>query len=181
MIPFTKRERWLSVSLALALGAWALYALALAPARARRDTLARLIPEQQAQLRDLQAQSRQYTQLDGQLTEARARSAAADPNFEVMPFLETLLDRQKLTGHLAALTPDNLQPQATELAVTLELKEISWGQLWNLLSAVETAPAAVRVATLHLRKSLQNEARLDATLGLASPKPAQMALVTQMP
>ena len=180
MIPTTLRERWLAVSLALALGAGALYALALGPARARIRTLQRLLPAQQTQLRDLQAQSLQYTELRQELDQARAQRASADPDFEILPFLETLLDRHKLSAHVATMNPDSLQPQAGELTVTLELHDLSWRPLIDFLRAVETSPSAVRVGRLHLRKNAKNEALLDATVGICSPRPGQMALATQV-
>jgi type II secretory pathway component PulM len=179
MMPFTPRERWLSIGLTLALGVWALYALALRPAGDRIRTLERLVPQQQTQLRDLQAKSLQYTQLHEELAHARARIASEDPNFEVLPFLEKLIDRQKLTSHLVTMNPEPLQPQAGELTVTLELKEISWRELIDLLRAVETAQSAVRVGSLHLRKSAKNEALLDSTVGICSPKFDPSALATQ--
>jgi type II secretory pathway component PulM len=181
MIQITPRERLLSVSLTVALGAWALYALALRPASDRIRTLQRVIPEQQAQLRELQTKSAQYTDLRQELAQARAKMAVQEPGFQIMPFLESMIDQHKLARHVVTMNPDTLQPQTdySETVVTIELHEISLKQLIDFLTAVETANTIVRVGSLHIHKDPKNEALLDSTVGICSPKLSQPALATQ--
>jgi hypothetical protein len=183
MMQITKRERLLSVGLTVALAAWALYALAVRPAGDRIRTLQRVIPEKQAQLQELQAKSAQYTALRNEFAQAKTQMASQEPDFQLLPFLETLIDRHKLAGHLVTMGPDTLLPQTeySEVVVTIELHEVSLKQLIDFLSAVETSTSVVRVGTLHIRKDPKNEALLDSTVGIGSPKISQMALATQMP
>ena len=63
MIEMTSRERRLLVGLVAAVAIWALYALAVGPARDRVRTLQRIIPQKQAELQELQAKGARYTAL----------------------------------------------------------------------------------------------------------------------
>ena len=181
MMQITKRERLLAVGLTVAVGAWAVYALAIRPATDRIRTLQRIIPEKQAQLRELQDKSARYKDLRNDLVQARAKMASQDPNFEITRFLETMIDQHKLTKHVVTMSPDTLQPQTdySETVVTIELHDISLKQLVDFLSAVETSKSIVRVGRLHIRKDPKNEALLDSTVGICSPKLGPPALATQ--
>jgi type II secretory pathway component PulM len=182
MIQITPRERLLALGLAVAVGAWSLYGLALRPAAQRICTLQRVIPEQQTQLHDLQAKSTQYTELRQELEQARSKLAAQEPDFQIMPFLESMIDRHHLTQHVSTMSPAaTAQSQADygQTVVTMDLHDLSLKELIDFLSAVETTNALVRVASLHIHKDPKNEARLDSTVGIACPKPGQPALATQ--
>jgi type II secretory pathway component PulM len=167
----TPRERWLSLGLAAALAVWAWYALAIQPARDRLRTLQRLIPAQQAQLRELQAQSARYTALRHEFVQRRTKMASQAPDFQLPAFLESVIARRQLAPHVAAMERDTVQPQPdyAQVVVTIELHDLSLQQLVDFLRDVETPAAVVRVASLHLRKDPSNEALLDATLSIASP------------
>jgi len=178
MMQITSRERLLSVGLVVVLAAWALYALAVRPARARIRTLERIIPEKQEQLHDLQAQSVQYTALRNEFAQVQTQMAAQEPDLQLLPFLETLSERHKLSGHVSVMEPDALQPRS-DYAVTIELHDTSLKQLVDFLSDVETSKSIVRVGSLHIRKNPKNEVLLDSTVGIRSPKPSTPALATQ--
>jgi type II secretory pathway component PulM len=181
MMQITKREWLLSVGLTVALAAWALYALAIRPASDRIRTLQRVIPEKQAELRELQAKSTQYMALRNEFAHARTQMASQEPDFQLLPFLETLIDRHKLAGHVVTMERDTLQPQPdySEVVVTIELHAVSLKQLIDFLGAVETSTSVVRVGTLHIRKDPKNEALLDSTVGISNPKIGQPALAIQ--
>jgi Tfp pilus assembly protein PilO len=181
MIQVTKRERRLALGLMVALALWAGYALAVRPARERIRTLERIVPEKQAQLQDLAAKSAQYTALRDEFAQARAQMAAQQPDFQLLPFLESLIDRHKLTGHLVTMNPDTLQPQPdyAETVVTIELHEISLKELVDFLSDVESSASLARIGTLHIRKDPKSETQLDSTVEICSPKLGPPALATQ--
>jgi len=181
MMQITPRERLLSVGLIVVVAAWALYALAVRPARDRIRTLQRIIPEKQAQLRELQAQSAQYTALWHDFTQRRESRASQGPDFQIMPFLETLVERHKLAQHIVTMERDTLQPQPdySEIVVTIELHDVSLKQLVDFLSEVETSKSAVRVGSLHIRKDPNNEALLDSTVGIYSPRLSPPAVATR--
>jgi hypothetical protein len=51
-------------------------------------------------------------------------------------------------------------------------------QLIDFLVAVQTSESAVRVGSLRIRKNPSNEALLDSTVGLSSPRLSHPALAT---
>ena len=158
---------------------WALYALAVKPARDRIRTLQRIVPEKQAQVHQLQALSAQYTALRNGLTQRQTKTAAPGPDFQLLPFLESLIERQKLTKNMVTMEPDTRQLQLGDgEAVTIELRDISLRQLIDFLSAIQTSESAVRVGSLHIRKNPNNETRLDSTVGISSPRLGPPALAT---
>ena len=177
----TQRERLLSIGLAVAIGAWALYALAVRPACDRIRTLQRIIPEKQTQLQDLQAKSAQYTALRNDFVQRRANLASQDPNFQLPPFLETKIERHKLARHVVTMEPDHrqIQPDYSEVVVTIELHDVSLKQLVDFLSDVETSTSIVRIGSLHIRKNPHNEALLDSTVGVYSPLLSRSALASR--
>ena len=182
MIQITPRERLLSIGLTVAVGAWALYALAVKPASDRIRTLQRIIPEKQAELRDLQAKSAQYTALQNESVQLRTKMGSQQPDFQVLPFLESVIERHELAKHVVTMERDTVQPQPdfSEVVVTIELHEVSLKQLIDFLSDVKTPEAVVRVASLHIRKDPGNEALLNSTVAISSPKLSHQAVATPM-
>ena len=62
------------------------------------------------------------------------------------------------------------QPDYSETVVTIEMQDIALKQLVTFLTAVETADAVVQVGSLHIRKDATNDALLDSTVGIYSPR-----------
>ena len=177
MIQVTSRERLLSIGLIVVLAAWGLYALAVRPARDRLRTLQRIIPEKQAQLRQLQTQSAQYTALRSERAERQTQMTSPEPDFQLLSFLEALVERHKLTKHVVTMEPDSRssQPGHAE-TVVVELREISLKSLTDFLIAVETSESAVRIGSLLVRLNPNNDALLDSTVGISSPRPSHPAV-----
>jgi hypothetical protein len=73
------------------------------------------------------------------------------------------------------------QPDYSETVVTIELQDVALRQIINFLTDVETTDAVVRVGSLHIRKDAVNDALLDSTVEIYSPRaaaaPAQVAQV----
>jgi type II secretory pathway component PulM len=181
MFQITPRERLLSIGLTVAVGAWALYALAVKPASDRIRTLQRIIPEKQAELRDLQAKSAQYTALQNQSVQLRTKMGSQQSDFQVLPFLESVIERHELAKHVVTMERDTVQPQPdfSEVVVTIELHDVSLKQLIDFLSDIETPEAIVRIRSLHIRKDPSNEALLDSTAAISSPKLNHQGLTSQ--
>jgi type II secretory pathway component PulM len=175
MIQVTPRERLLSVGLIVVLAAWGLYALAVRPTCERIRTLQRIIPEKQAQLRRLQTQSAQYAALRNEFARQQTEVTSPGPDFQLLPFLETLVERHRLAKYVVTMEPDTRQPAET---VALELRDISLKQLIDFLIAVQTSESSVRVGSLHIRKNPDNEALLDSTVGISSLGFSRPALAT---
>jgi type II secretory pathway component PulM len=182
MIQVTRRERLLAVGMAAVLAVWALYALALKPTRERIRTLQRVIPEKQAQLRDLHAQSVEYLALQKAVQKLQAKLTSQDANFQLSRFLETMAEQRQLTSHVVTMQEDTVQsgPGYSEAVVTMELHEISLKQLVDFLVAVESSPAVIQVGNLHIRKDPTNEALLDITIGIYSPRLGQQPPATKL-
>ncbi len=178
MMQFTRRERLLGLGLTAAIAVWGLYALAVKPTRARIRTLQRVIPEKQAELRQLQAKSAEYLALQKKSQELRTKLASQGHDFQLLPFLETVIERHKLTSHVVTMQP----PQAgySEVVVTLELQDISYRQLVDFLIAVESSDAIIQVGNLHIRTDATNESLVDATVGIYSPRPTRHASGAQL-
>jgi len=172
MIQIHARERVLASGLAGALGVCGVWALAVKPARDRIRTLDRIIPEKQAQVRQLQTQSIEYQTLAGRFQGLRARIASQNPGFQLPRFLETTITRHKLDAHVTKMQPGVVQirPDYAETVVTIELQDVAPRQLVAFLTEIETAEAVVRIGSLFFRTDGTNEALLDATVEVCSPR-----------
>ncbi len=184
MIQLAPREKTLSIFLVAALGAWAAWTLAVKPAQERIHKLEQIIPEKQTQLRELQAKGTEYMALANEFKGLRAKMASQDPSFQLMPFLETMIQRHKLAGHVTKMSQNTVQPQPdySETVVTIEMQDVTLKQLISFLSAVETTDAVVRVGSLHIRKDATNDALIDSTVEVYSPRVANASTqVAQVP
>jgi len=123
----------------------------------------------------LRTQSAEYTALRSELTQRQTEMTSSGSDFQLLPFLENLVERHKLTKHVVTMEPDTRQPAET---VAIELRDISLKQLIDFLIAVQTSESAVRVGSLHIRKNSNNEALLDSTVGISSPGLRHPALAT---
>ena len=172
MIQFTQRERKLAIGLAVVVALWGLYAMAIQPMRDRIRTLQRVIPEQQAELKALETASAEYLSLQGEFEHLRAQMASQQEDFQPLPFLEALIERQKLGGHVVAMEQDVFQPQPdySETRVGIELQDVSLAQLIELLAAIEQADAVIAVASLHIRRDRASEGLLDSTVSISCPR-----------
>ena len=175
MIQVTRRERLLAIGLTAALAVWAVYGLAVKPTRDRIGTLQRIIPEKRAQLRELQADSAEYMALQSQFSTLREKMASQKADFQLLPFLEGMIERCELAGNIVTMQQDIVRPQPnySEVVVTIELQDVSLQQLVDFLAAVENSEAIIQVGSLHVRKDPTNERLLDSTVGIYSPQPTR--------
>lgn len=166
MIQLTKRERRLGIGLLTAGVVWALYGFAFEPMRDRLRTLQRVIPEKQEELQQVRSLSDQYSALRRDVEHVRARMAAQDTDFQLLPFLEGLIEEQQLVPFLAKIKPDTLPSQSgySETLVTIDLEGIALTQLVRFLETLEASDALTQVDTLHIRKNPASPMRLNATV-----------------
>lgn len=172
MIHLTRRERSLAVGLAAVVGIWSLYAAAIKPARDRIRALGRIIPEKRSELRDVQAMSTEYATLCRRLERFRATAAAQDPNFQLLPHLEKLVERHGLARNMTRMAPGGLQGGGdyAGTVVEIELQSVSLKQLIALIQAIEASEVLTQVASLHFRRGLVDPALLDSTIEIRSPR-----------
>jgi type II secretory pathway component PulM len=175
MIQVTRRERLLAIGLTAAIAVWAVYGLAVKPTRDRIRTLERIIPEKQVELRELQASSAEYMALQNEFRTLREKMASQESDFQLLPFLEGMIERCKLAGNIVTMQQDMVRPQPnySEVVVTIELQDISLRQLVDFLAAVENSETLIQVGSLHIRKDPTNELLLDSTVGIYSPQPTR--------
>ncbi len=172
MLQLTRRERKLAVGM-IAVGiVWSLYGFVVEPAQNRIQTLQRVIPEKQDELRAIQASSAEYIALREAHERVEARIAKQDANFQLLPFLESLIEQHKLARNLITMEPDTLsaQPGYSETIVEIGLEGITLGQLVGFLEAVETSGVMAQIGSLYIRKDAQNATRLTSTLQIHSPR-----------
>jgi len=172
MIQLTRRERTLAIGLAAVIGVWGLYALAIQPTLNRIQTLRRIVPEKQKELEALQAAGADYLSLTSKFEQLRARMASQQGDFQPLPFLEAMIERHKLAGHVVGMQQDVLQPRPdySEVVVGIELQDVSLAQLIEFLAAVETSEAVAQVGSLHIRRDRAREGLLDSTVSISCPR-----------
>jgi len=175
MIALTKRERLLALGLAAAVTVSSLYAVVIRPTYHRIQTLERIIPEKQSELHALEAKSVEYTALCKGFEDLRAEAAAQDPNFQLLPYLEELLDKHGLTKNVVTMAPDalQLQPDYSETVVKIELDGVSLRQLVGFLKEIEASQVCTQIGSLHIRKNPTSDALLDSTVEIHGPQPGQ--------
>ena len=148
--------------------------MAVKPMRDRIGTLNRIIPDRQAELREVQARSAEYLALRRESEDVQKRMAEQDPDFQLLPFLESLTERQNLNAHVATMQQTDAPPSRSgysETVVEIGLEGVRLSQLANLLGAVEESSEAVaQIGSLHIRKQSQDAMRLDATIRIYSPR-----------
>jgi len=167
----------------LAVGAvWSLYGFVIHPMRDRIDTLRRIIPEKRSELREVRGLSDTYLTLRQDVEATQARLAAQDSDFQLLPFLESLIERHQLTPYVATMKRDTLtaQPGYAETVVEIGLEGISLGQLVRFLEAVETSEVLAQVATLHIHKSIESSAQLNSTIQISSPQVSHNAVAADV-
>jgi type II secretory pathway component PulM len=175
MIVLTKRERILALGLAAAISVSALYAVVIRPTCYRVQTLERIIPEKQSELHALEARSVEYTAMRKGFEDFRAKAAAQDPNFRLLPYLETLLDKQGLGKNVVNMAPDALQLQGnySQTVVKIELDGVSLKQLVGFLKEIEASQVCAQIGSLHIRRNPTSDSLLDSTIEIHGPQPGQ--------
>ena len=173
MIHLTRRESRLAIGMVAVIVVWAVYGFAVKPAQDRITTLQRVIPEKQSDLESLQETSVQYLALAREVQSIQTRITQQDESFELLPFLESLTERQRLGEHLVKMEPATVSTQAgyAETVATIELEAVTLRQLMAFIEAVESADVVARISDLHIRQDRTAEGTLAATLRIVSPRP----------
>jgi len=168
----TPREKLLALALAVFVAVWSLFAFAVSPAVDRVETLGRLIPEKQDELRKLSAGSKEYVFLHDSLDLLRTKVASQQNGFELLPFLETLVRESGLEKKVAAMKQQivPLDPQYYETIVEVRLQNLTLSQLLDFLCKAESSEVLVKTKTLHVTSNLTNPDHLDSTVEIHSAK-----------
>ncbi len=172
MISLTRREKLLALALAIFAGACLLFAFAIKPALARTRTLRRVISEKQDELGKLRATSSEYIFLRDSLDNVRAKVASQDKEFELLPFLESLIREHGLAKKVATMKQQvlNLGPGHSEIIVEVKLENLTLKQLVDFLRKVESSHLLARTKSLYIKKNLTNTEMLDSVIEIHNPK-----------
>ena len=176
MIRLTRREKMLAVALAVLAGGWGLFALAVKPALERTRTLRRVINEKQEELVKLRAGSNEYIFLRDSLDNLRAKVASQEKNFELLPFLETMLQENGLAKKVGTMKQRVLQLGANhyETVVEIRLENLTLKQLIDFLRNIESSNDLTATKSLYIKKNLTNTETLDSIVEIHNPKPTQI-------
>jgi len=182
MIALTKRERLLALGLTAGISVLSLYAVVVRPTCQRIQTLERLIPEKQSELHTLEAKSVEYISLCKGFEDFRAKAAAQDPNFELAPYLETLLKKHGLDRNVVHMAPDilQLQPDYSETVVKIELDGVSLKQLVDFLKEIETAKVCAQIGSWHISKNPTSDSLVDSTVEIHGPQSSRAPVATDV-
>lgn len=161
---------------------WGLYGFVIEPMQDRIRTLQRIIPEKQSELQDVQAASTRYIALRQEVENIQRHMAEQDSDFQLLPFLETLIERHQLTPHVVTMERGTRpsQPGYSETLVEIGLEDITLRPLVSFLEAVETSGVLVQVGNLDIRRNPENTARLDSRIQIHSPRLAPNAVAADM-
>jgi general secretion pathway protein M len=171
MIRLTRREKILAVALAMLLGGWALFAIAVKPAIERTKTLRRVTSEKQDELEKLRVKSNEYISLRTNLDKVRTRIASQEKGFKLLPFLESLIRKQDLSQKVATMKQQVLKVGAgySETIVEIRLESLTLKQLVDFLRNVESSNVLVRTRSLYIKKNLTNTELLDSVVEIYNP------------
>ena len=175
MIRLTHREKSLVVAVVVLISAWLLFAFAVKPAIERTETLTRVIAEKQDELQKLRTRSNEYIFLRDSLSNLHTKVASQEQEFELLPFLESLIRECGLVKKVATMKQhvSQLEPKYYETIVEIRLESLKLRQLVDFFWKVESSEVLARIKSLYIKKNLTNTDLLDSVVEIHNIKPAQ--------
>jgi len=181
MIRLTRREKHFAAALAVFILGWSLFGLVIEPAKDRIATLKRVLPEKQAELDKLAAAAKEYMFLSDSRRDLYSKVASQPEAFELLPFLESLVQRCGLKENVAKMQ-QRVVPLGTDFSQTvveIELNSLSLVRLVDFLQKVESSDILSRTRSLYIKKSRAKKDMLDAVIEIHNPKSAQTKVARQ--
>ena len=175
MIRLTKREKHGGIALTILILVWSLFAVVIEPAKDRIATLKRVIPQKQAELSKLSAAAEEYAFLSGNGRDLRVKVASQSKDFELLPFLDSLVQASGLEKNIAKMQ-QRVVPLGTDYSQTvveIELMSLSLGRLVEFLGKIESSDILARMASLNIKKSRTKKDLLDAVIEIQNPRLSQ--------
>jgi hypothetical protein len=175
MIRLTRREKLLAGGLIFFTGAWLLFTAGVKPALDRIETLKRVIAEKQQELEKIRADSKEYIFLRDSLNNLRKKIASQDEVFELLPFLESLLEKCGLTENISTMKQQEspIDTNYAETVVEIRLENLSLNQLVDLLYRIESSQVLAGIKSLYIKKNAIDENLLDSVIEINNAKPTQ--------
>jgi len=170
MIKLTRREKRLVYLTAFALTVWAAWVALLRPVLDRRQTLNRVIPQNETALQNISQKAEEFDLLRQRFQSLQNNISRQSADFNLPAFVDNLTRQHGLGDRVRNFKPETqpLDDRYAESVVTLELSDLTYRQLiLDVLAPLKTAPALLRVKTLDLTKSPETSDRFSATLQIA--------------
>jgi general secretion pathway protein M len=166
MIRLTRREKLGVITLATFTTAWLLFVYAVKPAMGRLETLARVMPEKQRDLRALRAKADEYDALRQRLRDLRTNTAPTKETIELLPFLESLTRQCRLVKKVAAIKQHVSQPEPNcrQTIVEVKLENLTLTELVDFLWKVESSKALASIKSLYIKKNPTDTTLLDSVI-----------------
>ena len=166
MIRLRRREKLLAGGLFIFTAVWFLFAVAVNPTLGRIETLNRVISEKQQELEDVRAISKEFICLNKGLDYLHTKVDAQGETFELLPFLESLIDDCGLEANFETMKRQVLQVDSDyyEVIVEVRLEGLSIGRLVDFLSKIESLRARVRTKSLYIKRNMANKNLLDVVI-----------------
>lgn len=160
----TQRELWFGAGLILLVAAWALFSLGVRPALERIETLNRVIPEKQNELERLCTEANEYVALHDGFGELRTEIASQEKTFELLPFVELLIQECGLTKHVVTIDRQvsQLDTNYHETVVQIQMENLTLRQLFDFLLRIQSSRVWPRTKKLHIQRNLTNTDLLDS-------------------
>jgi regulator of replication initiation timing len=166
MIRLTRREKLLAGGLLIFAAAWSLFAVAVNPAFDRIETLNRVISEKQQELEEIRAISKEYIYTNNILDNLYVTVDSQRDTFELLPFLESLIEECGLAQNLETMKRQVLQIDSnySEIIVEVRLESLSIGRLIDFLSKIESLQARAKTKSLYIKRNILNKNLLDSVI-----------------
>ena len=171
----THRELWLVTGLVFFVAAWTLFVLGIRPALERIETLNRVIPEKQSELEQLSIKTGEYIVLYDGLKDLRTKIDLQEKTFELLPFVESLVQECGLTKNVVTMKQmaSQLETNYLETVVEIKLENLTLRQLVDFLWKIQSSKVLARTERLYIKKNLTNTNLLDSIVEIRNLKPAQ--------
>jgi len=155
---------------AILLGMFALYHLKVRPAVNRIETLKRVLPLKEKNLRDLRLKSEEYTALQGELGRMRKKIENQPKDFGILTYLERQAKESRLEKNVAQMKPSTapVGDSYIETAVEIKFENVTLEQITRFLLRMETSEGLIGVKAVHIRSSRKTRGLLNADVQVAT-------------
>ncbi len=172
MIRLTRREKLLAGSLVIFIAAWSIFTVGVQPVLARIETLNRVISGKQQELEKLRARSKEYILLRNSLDNLRTKVASQQKGFELLPFLESLIEECGLAKNVVTMRQQVLPIDSnySETIVEVRLESLLLNRLVDFLCKVESSQVLARTKSLYIKRNATNKDLLDSVVEIYNAK-----------
>ena len=170
----TRREYWLAAGVAVLTVAWAFFAFGVTPTLERIETLKRVIPEKQNDLNRLRVKADEFMSLREDLEDLRAKIASQETNFELLPFLESLVEQCGLTQNVKTINQVATQSEMNvqEIVVEIEMENVTLRQLCEFVEKIQSPNILANIKRFTIKKNPTNPDLLNSRIEVRNLKPS---------